>query len=402
MLRTAWLNLWRNPRRTCTTAASVCFAVFFCILLNSAYIGIWEAFIQNFLRIEKGHIEICHKAEEESDDEYMPMSDEMLQHLSDLSGVTDVLPRIETFAMASAGDLSRGVAVFGVRPSQEKHRMSITSMLTEGSYLEEDDDGVLLGLKLSRSLNVGVGDSIAVIGKGCHGSSAGGLFPIRGIVTLPVAKADKVAVYMSLKAAQEFIGLPVGYSRVYLWIDKEENLAAIQKEAEALLPPDEYDVQNWISTMSDFLIYAETTKTIGEIVNLILYMLVASGVLGTVIMMVNERRYEFGMMIALGMQRTRLALTVFCELLFIMVGGGMAGIVAVLPIIHYFECNPFPLDGNSAKLIQDYITNPEFTCHTGVGLIAEQLIAVALIGGIVMLYPALAIFKLKVNLVLKQ
>ena len=61
MFKLAWLNLWRNPRRTCISIASVCFAVFFCILMNSAYGGIWNAAIQNILRMQKGHLEIHHK-----------------------------------------------------------------------------------------------------------------------------------------------------------------------------------------------------------------------------------------------------------------------------------------------------------------------------------------------------
>ncbi|WP_373806302.1 ABC transporter permease [Bacteroides heparinolyticus] len=404
MLKLAWLNLWRNARRTCITTSSVCFAVFFCILMNSVYTGIWNAAMQNVLRIQKGHIEIHHKTDGEDDsaDNFMSMSEETLRRLSGIPGVSEVLPRIETFAMASSGDFSQGVAVFGVYPSQEKQRMDITSMLVQGSYLAEQDEGVLVGEKLSRKLNLRTGDTIAMIGKGYHGTSAVGLFPVRGIASLPVSAMDRSTVYMSLKAAQEFIGLPHGYSCVHLWIDQEKHLAAIQNKVEALLPADEYDVQNWRDAMTELLAYSESTRAIGLAVNFILYLLVGSGILGTVIMLVNERRYEFGMMIALGMRRGRLALTLFCELLLIMGMGSAAAVALVWPIIHHFSRHAIPLKGNSAELIKEYITNPEFTCYTGGDLFAEQILVVLLISGLIILYPTFTLFRLKVNQVLKQ
>lgn len=154
--------------------------------------------------------------------------------------------------------------------------------------------------------------------------------------------------------------------------------------------------------MTELLAYSESTRAIGLAVNFILYLLVGSGILGTVIMLVNERRYEFGMMIALGMRRGRLALTLFCELLLIMGMGSAAAVALVWPIIHHFSRHAIPLKGNSAELIKEYITNPEFTCYTGGDLFAEQILVVLLISGLIILYPTFTLFRLKVNQVLKQ
>ncbi len=404
MLKLAWLNLWRNPRRTCITVASVCFALFFCILLNSVYRGIWNTAIENILRMQTGHLEIHPESgtEEAFTDRFMTMEDSLLHRLAHVPGVTDVLPRIETFAMASSGDFTQGVAVMGVFPGLERRRMDLTSLLVEGEYIKEQDTGILLGEKLSHSLGVHVGDSVAMIGKGYHGVSAVGLFPVRGIVSIPVPKMDRAAVYMSMEAAQEFIGLPDGYSCVYLLLDRNKRLSGIQTKVVSLLPSHKYKVDNWKNVMTELLAYSEMTRVIGLIVNAILYLLVGSGVLGTVIMLVNERRYELGMMIALGMQRGRLALTLFYELLLIMFMGSTLAIVTVFPIIYYYHKHAILLTGDSMKLIREYITKPEFTCYMGSDLFAEQLPVLLLISAAVTLYPTFILFRLKINRVLKQ
>ncbi len=404
MFKLAWLNLWRNPRRTCISIASVCFAVFFCILMNSAYDGIWNAAIQNILRMQKGHLEIHHKSDgkDMSAENFMAMGEDDLQRLSGVAGITDVLPRIETFAMASSGDLSQGVAVLGIYPALERRRMDLASMLVEGVYLTEQDRGVLMGEALSRYLGIHVGDSIVMIGKGYHGVSAVGLYPVRGILSIPVPQMDRSVVYMNIESAQEFIGLLDGYSCVYLLLEQDKRLLDIQSQVAAMLPADKYEIHNWKNVMTELLAYSETTHAIGLIVNIILYLLVGSGILSTVIMLINERRYEFGMLLALGMQRSWLVISVFYELLLIMVIGSSIAVATALPIISHFSKHAILLKGNSAKFIQEYLTKPEFTCYVGVDLFVEQLLVVLLISCMVMLYPTFVLLKLKINQVLKQ
>lgn len=405
MLKLAWLNLWRNPRRTCITALSVCFALFFCVFLNSVYIGIWNAGLDNMLRMQGGHIEIQPKSGdgESFADNFMEMEEDVLRRLACVPGVTDVLPRVETFALASSGNFTRGVQVLGIFPDAEKSRQDFTSLLVEGNYLDaEQDNGILLGEGLSRLLGVHVGDSVAMMGKGYHGVSAVGLYPVRGILAIPVAKIDKVALYMHIAEAQEFIGLPHGYSRVYLLTDPDRPLPTIRREVTAALSSDLYEVQSWKEVMAELLTYSETTRAIGLMVNLILYLLVGSGIVGTIIMLVNERRYEFAMMIALGMQRGRLALTLCCELLLIMLMGAALGVAVALPLIYYFSEHTLLLSAESVRFVAQYNTNAEFNCYIGTDLFVEQFVVVLLMSAVVMLYPVFVLFRLKVDRALKQ
>ena len=79
------------------------------------------------------------------------------------------------------------------------------------------------------------------------------------------------------------------------------------------------------------------------------YLIITFGILGTILMMVSERKRELGVMIAIGMQRARLATILFFETFFIGIIGASAGILVSIPITYWYHLNPIPLTGDSAK-----------------------------------------------------
>ena len=83
-----------------------------------------------------------------------------------------------------------------------------------------------------------------------------------------------------------------------------------------------------------------------------LYLIIGFGVLGTLIMMTTERRKEFGVMIAIGMQKKKLGLIVSIEMLMMGVVGAIAGVIGSLPVIAYLVKNPIRFTGESAKMFE--------------------------------------------------
>ena len=58
MLKMAWRNVWRNPRRSILTMGAICFACILLIFMLSMQFGSYETMINATLRIRSGHLQI--------------------------------------------------------------------------------------------------------------------------------------------------------------------------------------------------------------------------------------------------------------------------------------------------------------------------------------------------------
>jgi ABC-type lipoprotein release transport system permease subunit len=405
ILKLSRRNLRRNHRRTLICIASVFFAVFLSVLMMAFSDGSWGRMIENMLRTQTGHIQVHLKGywEDKVTDNFMEMDNGTIARLSGIEHVVNVSPRVETFAMASSDyHASRGVAVVGIDPVRENEKSSLSERLTQGRYLTPSDRGVLIGKALGEYLRVNVGDSLALIGQGYHGAGAVGLYPIRGIVSFAMPEMDRGTLYMSLPEAQEFIGMPCGYSGLLIAIDEGKALPGVLQKVDETLNSPVYEVLSWKTTMKDLLKQADSDKAFSEIILFVLYLIVGFGILGTVIMMTTERRREFGMMVALGMRKGKLARSVALELL-LMTGIGLsAGIAVSLPIVLCFHYHPIPLGGKIATAMNAYGMEPVIPMEATPALFAGQALIVLLITCLTILYPVRAIMKLEVNKALRS
>lgn len=399
MIKLAWRNIWRNSRRTFITVASVFSAVLFSILTTSLSEGSWNKLMDNLLRTQVGHLEIHGKGywENKSIDNYMTMDSMTIERLRTLPHITNVSPRIETFAMASSDKVTKGAGIVGIDPRQEDLKSSLSQRVVKGSYLRPNDDGVLLGKGLSDYLQVEVGDTLALMGQGYHGTNAIGLFPVRGVVSIIIPEMDKGFMYMTTSAAQAFINMPDGYSGMLISIDYDKNQADVFSSVQACIDTAAYDVLLWQEAMESLLTQSKANKVFSGIIMFILYVIVGFGILGTVIMMTNERRHEFGVVVALGMKRQTLAYTVSMELLFMTFMGTVLAILVCIPVTFYFSSYPFQLTGELARIALGYGMDPVIPMATSPHIYTKQALIVLLITCLTIIYPISKILHLKVN-----
>jgi len=377
--------------------ASVFFAVFFCVLLLGFQNDAWQRMADNTLKTQTGHLQIHAKEywEDKTMEHFMSMDAATLAKLEALPEVTNVSPRVETFALASSSSVSKGVAVLGVSPSKEAQKSSLPSKLIRGEYLSEDDEGILLGERLSQYLKVDVGDSLAMIGQGYQGASAVGLFPVRGIARLVFPEVDKGLVYMTLPAAQRFIDMPDGYSGVFISIKDNKRLDKAMREVEQSVDLQKLDVYSWHFTMGRLLEQAETDKAFGKLTAFIMYILVGFGILGTVIMLTNERRREFGVMVSLGMSRMKLSAVVVLELLWMSLLGVVLALAVSMPIGQWFSANPVPISGALAQMYLEVGMEPLLGLSVQWADFGGQALAVFVMVVLAATYPVRKIMKLK-------
>jgi len=269
--------------------------------------------------------------------------------------------------------------------------------LVEGNYLSENDGGMLIGKGLSRYLKVNIGDTLALIGQGYHGASAAGLFPVRGILNLVVAEMDNGMAYITLPSAQQFIDMPDGYSGILVAVKNNTRLdEAIQSVEQAVDTP-ALDVLSWHFTMQRLLQTAESDKAFSKIMMYILYLIVGFGILGTVIMMTNERKREFVVMISLGMQRRRLAVVVAVEILMMTLLGVVLALAVTVPIAHLGAAHPIELTGEMAKMYTDMGMEPVLPLATAPVYFIKQILVIVVLTVLATIYPVRKVFRLKTN-----
>jgi len=397
ILKVAWRNIWRNKRRTLITSASVFFAVFFGLMMRSMQIGTFGRISDNLVSSYSGHIQIHKKGYSEEkiiNNSFEPASED-INKIKTLKHVKAFVPRIESFALASSGEHTKGCFVTGISPEEENNMTKISDKVILGNYLTDNDKGALIGDKLASFLEVGINDTIILLGQGYHAASAAGKYPIRGLLHFPSPRLNSSLVYISLKEAQELYSTENKLTGIAVLLDADKNTASVKSEISGFLNLDKYEVQDWGEILPELKQLIQTKSVSSYVMLGLLYMIVGFGVLGTVIMMTAERRKEFGLLVAVGMKKFRLEMTVFSETIFLGFVGVILGFAASLPIIFYYSINPIVLSGTMAAMYEKNGFEPVIQFSSDTGYMFAQLIIVGIIVLISATYPIFKISYLK-------
>ncbi len=349
-VRIAWRNLWRNKRRTLITMASVFFAIWFALILRAFELGSYDLMEYNIVHAYSGYFQLHAKGywNDKVLDNGFVCTPKMESTLLKTKGVSGFTKRLESFALASFGLQTKGVMLNGIDPQAEEGLTSLRKKLVSGKYLGKNDSGALVSQRLARYLKISVGDTLVIIGQGYHGANAAGVFPVKGIIRFPSPDLDSRLVYISLPAAQNLFSAEGMLTSIAFNVSNAQNYAAVTEEVHKSLDTDAYEVMTWEDMMPDVVQQINADSASGLIMLGILYMIVGFGIFGTLLMMLNERAREFGMMIAIGMHKGGLMIVVILEILFLGLIGIAVGIAAAIPFIRYFFVHPIPLTGDMA------------------------------------------------------
>ncbi len=297
-IKLAWRNIWRNKRRTLITAASVFFAVIIAIIMRSFQIGSYDHMIHNVVETYTGYIQVQNKEYwgEKTINNTFVYNDSLQEIISQDENILEVYPRLESFALASSGNATKGAFVMGIVPEKENHMTNASEKIvqyqinekitdqwlddqhfsekikeqirdlngrsftslhdlekvlyeenalpeeageqikkrasTPGSYLESDANGVLVAEKLAQFLDIAMGDTLILISQGLHGISASGLFPVKGIIKLPNPELNRSFIYMPLSAAQSFYSADNRLTSLSMNLHNQEDKALMKTKKE--------------------------------------------------------------------------------------------------------------------------------------------------------------------------
>ena len=400
-LKIAWRNLWRNKRRTMITSASIFFGVIFATIMSSMQEGSYSTMVDNIVKFYSGYIQVFNEDywDKKTINNTYEITDSLIKKIEDVEEITHYAPRLESFALASSSDITKGTLVIGIDPEKEDQVTGVSKWLTKGSYLKPGDQGVLLASDLAKYLQLDVNDTLILIGQGFHGISAAGIFPVRGILEFSSPELNKV-IYMELSSCQEFYSAyNLVTSLVIMLKDHYDIPIALKKMKESIQSP--YDIMTWAEMQPEIVQLIGSDRAGGVILKIILYMIIGFGIFGTIIMMIQERRREMGVMVAIGMQRIKLGNILFLETILIGLVGVFTGILGSIPLIGYYFNNPIRLTGEAAKAMIDMGIEPLMTFSWMPSVFYNQALTIFILTLFMGLYPVYKTMKLRIDQALR-
>lgn len=388
ILKLIWRNLWRNSRRTLITVASIAFAVLFATLMQSFQDGVFNNLIKNVVSYYSGYVQIHQNGywDEQILDNSFELKKSLIVQLQQNPQIKEIVPRLETFVLASKGNTTKGCILVGTDAMKENNLTQLKDKIIKGSYFENSEEAVLLAEGLAKRLNVNVNDTIVLFGQGFHGVMAAGKYKIKGILHLASPAMNDAFVYLPLVATQYFLSAENRLTSISLGIDNPKNGNTVVKNLKTTIGQ-KYEVMSWQEMMPEIDNHIKADGFSFYVFSGILYLIIGFGLFGTILMMTLERTREFGMLIAIGMKKNKLKLILLGETFLITLLGVVLGMLLSLPSVLYLQEKPIRFSGEIAKAYEQFGFEAIFPTEFNPIIFISQSLVVLCMSILIGLYP---------------
>ncbi len=332
LLRIAWRNLWRNPRRTSIVVSAVSIGIGGVILTMAINYGMVVQMVDTAIRTELGHLQVHAPGylDDPSLERTLPADGGAgARILSAHPAVASWAPRIRSEALIFSPRASAGVRLLGVDPGREADVSAVAGSLVAGRYLDGEARRLLIGEALARRLQVEVGDKVVVSVQDAAGDLTGEAFRIGGVFRTSSREFDRGTSFLHLREGQALLGLPDAISEIVALAEHRSAVSEIERALEDALGP-EADVDTW-EELQPLLVYTvEMFDQMGWYVYGAVFVAMAFGIANVLLMAVHERIRELGILAAIGMPPGRMVVMVVTESLVLVAVGLGLGLAAAL------------------------------------------------------------------------
>ncbi|MFL2582034.1 MAG: ABC transporter permease [Flavobacteriales bacterium] len=392
LLKLAWRNIWRNKRRTFITLAMIQFAVVLATFMSAFRYGILDAQVENVVGGYQGYgaINDTSFVDEPNIENTVPFNDSIKNYLNDKAVIKSYSPRILGVGMMTCGDKFKITKITGVDPDLEDSLTHLSNFIVRGRLMENPGE-VVLGGRLSKRLKADLDSLVFVTGMGYHGNTANMLLKVVGIINLSNVEEDKRLAFITLDEARQGFALYDGVNQIVLAFNNNSNASRIVNELK-----DDFElptqIYSWDELNESLYMLVQVNDAGNVIISSILYFVISFGLFGTILMMLAERKREFGMLIAIGMKKSKLAYVVYLENILMGVIGTAIGFVIAIPLVYYFHETPIDLTGQMADDIEKYGFEPTVSTSMSLLIFLGQAIAVL---SITLIFSLYSIFKIR-------
>ena len=343
-------NLSRSRIRTSISVIAIAVAIIAVVFARGLISGMIESTFENHINYKAGHIRIIDE-EYKLKERLMSLNytldgfnargySEMSEKLKLVEGVEQVVPRLKFGAVVSMEDELVGMMGWGVDPAEEIAFTKIDEKIIEGRMVELGSREIVMGAGLLEKIDREVGDKVTILYSTPFGSFKGSTFQIVGKVQSAIQMLDDSIFYLPLDQAQRILEMSGEVTELLLITSNQYKAASVLPGLNELFSREDksgkYILQVWNKDYELIGLFKIVSK-IYNFVYIFIIMLACFVLVNTLIMIVNERTREIGMMSALGLSSKEILVLFTMEGAIIGVIGSTIGTVLGGILTKYFS-----------------------------------------------------------------
>jgi ABC-type lipoprotein release transport system permease subunit len=257
----------------------------------------------------------------------LPDAEKMMKDISLLPEVKSVAPRTIITGMIMSAASSAGIKLNGIDPEPEKKTTTLYTKIADsnGVYFSAGlRNPIVISQKLADKLNVRLKSKLILRFQSADGSLIEGAFKICGIYRTSNSMFDEMNVFIRRSDLGSLIGsVPVHEIAVLLHNDGQtaEVMATLKKMYPAL------EVMSWKELLPEIGMISAMLGMMNYFILGIILAALAFGIVNTMLMIVLERTRELGMLMAVGMNKSRVFRMIMLESILLSLCGGIAGMI---------------------------------------------------------------------------
>lgn len=353
LIRIALRNVARNWRRSVLNVVAIAVGVAVMIFGQGWVRGYYETIYTGIRNFDTGDVQVLrdgYMAQQRrlpldiAIDNYRALADRIKGDPS----VEAVTPRIDFSATIGTDVGSVPVLGRAIDPREEAKITVIKQFIDQGSYLEANGGGVLIGAPLAKKLKVSVGDTVSVSAVDRYSAQNYIQAVVRGIYQFGYPPVDQNMVFVDLSTAQELLGMHGQATRLVVklkhGVGESYGLASVRKQ---LVGTGE-TAYSWRRFAQAVVLATQSDIGGFRIMMVIMYLLIIIGILNSMSMSVQERTREIGTLRAIGIRRPQLVGLFLSEGAWLALFGAVLGAILGGVIVYFMEVVGFDFSSISS------------------------------------------------------
>lgn len=310
----------------------------------------------------------------------------VIKEIEDIKGIVAATPTVVDIGTLINGEKKLSVNYNGILYPEYQDVVDIDKDLIIGDYNRISPDGIAVSKKIADKLRVELNDSIFI-----STPDSKKTLKVVAIYSSGFITKDETTIYVSLNTAQNLSGLGNQVDNVGVKVD---NPWTVDKIAKQVTLNTGLEAKTWKDDNEALLSEIGSFAYIMFLMNAVIMIAIGAGVLGIMIILINSKHKQIGMLKALGVTSKGVILIFVLEGLILSLAGSFVGSILGTIAIWLFNTFPMPISDTYGVSTIQGIYDP--------GIYAQAIILAIASGCLASFIPAYFSSKIEPAEVLKS